>query len=128
MSESLLRWRDHFAKNPLLLSANSDSFSVNGITVAATSNPDVLAFSVTTELPPWLDNLQTSNQLASDLQREHPGIKVLYEDDPVKYGLYIKLLHECYLTGMEDIDVVFNAIRQALRSALIAFTEKYTEL
>ncbi len=128
MNASFIRWRDHFAANPLFLSTQQDGFSVNGVSVVATSNPDVLALSVTTELPPWLDNLQTSNKLASDLQREHQGIKVLYEDDPVKYGLYIRLVHECYLTGMEDISPAFIAIVHQLRRAYDDFLENYGPL
>lgn len=128
MSASFIRWRDHFATKQLFQSTQQVGFSVNGVSVVATSNPDDLAFSVTTELPPWLDNLQTSNKLASDLQREHPGIKVLYDDDPVKYGLYIRIVHECYLTGMEDISPAFIAIVHQLRRAYDDFLEHYAPL
>ena len=128
MTKSLNRWRDHFAKSPQLTSANSDSFSVNGITVAATSNPDVLSFSFATELPIWLENLPTSLKLAADIQLEHPGIKVLYEDDPANDGLFIRFVHELFVTGMEDINVVFNAIERVLRCSFDDFCEQHFNL
>lgn len=128
MNEPLLRWRDHFAKSPMLTSAKSDSFSVNGITVAATSNPDVLSFSFVTELPIWLENLPTSLKLAADTQRDHPGVKVLYEDDPANDGLFIKFVHEQFVTGMEEINVVFAVIEQVLRRAFDDFCEHQSSL
>ena len=128
MNEPLLRWRDHFAKSPMLTSAKSDSFSVNGITVAATSNPDVLSFSFVTELPIWLENLPTSLKLAADIQMDHPGVKVLYEDDPANDGLFIRFVHELYVTGIEEINVVFNAIMQALRGAFDDFCNHHSNL
>ena len=123
-----MRWRDHFAANPLFLSTQQDGFSVNGVSVAATSNPDVLSFSFVTELPIWLENLSTSLQLAADIQMDHPGIKVLYEDDPVNDGLVIRFVHELYVTGIEEINVVFNAIEQALQGALTDFCEQHSNL
>ena len=128
MNEPLLRWRDHFATSPMLTSAKSDSFSVNGITVAATSNPDVLSFSFVTELPIWLENLPTSLKLAADIQMDHPGVKVLYEDDPANDGLFIRFVHELYVTGIEEINVVFNAIMQALRGAFDDFCNHHSNL
>ncbi len=128
MSESLVRWRDHFATSPLLTSAKADSFSVNGITVSATSNPDVLACSFVTELPIWLENLPTSLKLAADLQRNHPGVKVLYEDDTANDGLFIKFVHELLVTGNEDADAVFSALAQSLRRAFDDFTEHHAPL
>lgn len=128
MSASFSRWRDHFAANPLFLSTQQDGFSVNGVSVAATSNPDVLAFSVTTELPVWLENLPTSLKLAADIQFKYSGIKVLYVDDPVNDGLYIKFVHECYLTGMEDISPAFIAIAHTLRRAFNDFCEQHSSL
>ena len=128
MNEPLLRWRDHFAKSRMLTSAKSDSFSVNGITVAATSNPDVLSFSFVTELPIWLENLPTSLKLAADIQMNHPGVKVLYEDDPANDGLFIKFVHEQFVTGMEEINVVFAVIEQVLRRAFDDFCEHQSSL
>ena len=128
LNASFIRWRDHFDKSPLLTSAKSDSFSVNGITVAATSNPDVLSFSVATELPIWLENLPTSLKLAADIQQDHPGIKVLFEDDQANDGLFIRFVHELFVNGLEDINVLFNAIEQALRGALADFCEQHANL
>lgn len=128
MNASFIRWRDHFSANPLCLSPQQDGFSVNGVSVAATSNLDVLAFSVTTELPIWLKNLLTSLKLASELQREHLGVKVLYVDDPENDGLYIRLVHECYLTGIEDISLSFISIVHALRCAFNDFCEQHSSL
>ncbi|MFM7189137.1 MAG: hypothetical protein ACKO14_15130 [Armatimonadota bacterium] len=128
MNASFIRWRDQFAANPLFLSTQNDGFSVNGVSVAKTFNPDVLAFSISTELPIWLENLPTSLKLASELQREHMGVKVLYVDDPENDGLYIRLAHECYLTGMEDISLSFIAIVHALRCAFNDFCEQHTTM
>lgn len=128
MNASFIRWRDHFAANPLFLSTQQDGFSVNGVSVVATSNPDVLSFSVATELPIWLENLPTSLKLAADIQQDHLGIKVLFEDDQANDGLFIRFVHELFVTGLEDINVLFNAIEQALRGALADFCEQHANL
>lgn len=128
MNASFIRWRDHFAANPLFLSTQQDGFSVNGVSVATTSNPDVLSFSVATELPIWLENLPTSLNLAAEIQRDYPGIKVLYEDDPENDGLIIRFVHEAYITGMEDITPMFAAVHMRLSRALEAFVDVHSEL
>ena len=96
--------------------------------MAATSNPDVLSFSVATELPIWLENLPTSLNLAAEIQRDNPGIKVLYEDDPENDGLIIRFVHEAYMTGMEDITPMFAAVHMRLSRALEAFVDVHSEL
>ena len=128
MNALYIRWRDHFAANPLFLSTQQDGFSVNGVTVAVTSNPDVLSCSVATELPIWLENLPTSLSLATDIQRDYPGIKVLYEDDPENDGLIIRFAHEAYMTGMEDITPMFAEVQLRLSRALEAFVNVHSEL
>ena len=128
MNASFIRWRDHFAVNPLFLSTQQDGFSVNGVSVAMTSNPDVLSFSVAAELPIWLENLPTSLNLAAEIQRDYPGIKVLYEDDPENYGLIIRFAHEAYMTGMEDITPMFATVHVRLSRALEAFVNVHSEL
>ena len=128
MNASFIRWRDHFAANLPFLSTQQDGFSVNGVSVAATSNPDVLTFSVATELPIWLENLPTSLNLAAEIQRDCPGIKVLYEDDPENDGLIIRFAHEAYMTGMEDITPMFAAVHVRLSRALDSFVNVHSEL
>jgi hypothetical protein len=96
--------------------------------VTATSNPDVLYFSVATELPIWLENLPTSLNLAADIQRDYPGIKVLYEDDPENDGLVIRFVHEAYITGMEDIAPMFAAVHIRLSRAFEYFLDVQAEL
>ncbi len=128
MNALLLRWCDDFAANPLFLSTQQDGFSVSGVSVAMTSNPDVLSFSVATELPIWLENLPTSLNLAAEIQRDYPGIKVLYEDDPENDGLIIRFVHEAYMTGMEDITPMFAAVHMRLSRALEAFVDVHSEL
>ena len=59
---------------------------------------------------------------------DHPGIKVLYEDDPVNDGLVIRFVHELYVTGIEEINVVFNAIVQALQGAFDDFCNHHSNL
>ena len=128
MNASFIRWRDHFAANPLFLSTQQDGFSVNGVSVAAKSNPDVLSFSVAAELPIWLENIPTSLSLAAEIQRDYPGIKVLYEDDPENDGLIIRFAHEAYMTGMEDITQMFAAVHVRLSRALDSFVNVHSEL
>jgi len=128
MNASFIRWRDHFAANPPFLLTQQDGFSVNGVSVATTSNPDVLSFSVATELPIWLENLPTSLSLAAEIQRDFQGIKVLYEDDPENDGLIIRFVHEAYMTGMEDITPMFAAVHMRLSRALEAFVNVHSEL
>ena len=128
MNASFIRWRDHFAANPPFLLTQQVGFSVNGVSVAATSNPDVLSFSVAAELPIWLENLPTSLSLAAEIQRDCPGIKVLYEDDPENDGLIIRFVHEAYMTGMEDITPMFAAVHVRLSRALEAFVDVHSEL
>ena len=128
MNALFIRWRDHFAANPPFLITQQDGFSVNGVSVATTSNLDVLSFSVATELPIWLENLPTSLNLAAEIQRDYPGIKVLYEDDPENDGLIIRFVHEAYMTGMEDITPMFAAVHVRLSRALEAFVDVHSEL
>lgn len=90
MSELFLRWRTHFATNPNLWSTNLDSFSIKGVLVIGTPNPAVLTLSLAIDLPVWLENLPTSLALASDIQRNYPGIKVLYQNVPDSDGLIIR--------------------------------------
>ena len=128
MNALFIRWRDHFAANPPFLITQQDGFSVNGVSVATTSNLDVLSFSVATELPIWLENLPTSLSLAAEIQRDFHGIKVLYEDDPENDGLIIRFVHEAYMTGMEDITPMFAAVHVRLSRALEAFVDVHSEL
>ena len=128
MSETFLRWRDHFATNPNLRSTKQDSFSIQDILVAATQNPDVLALSIATELPIWLENLPTSLALAADIQRDFPGIKVLYEDDPDNDGLIIRFVHEVFVTGMEDVSLMFVMVRDRLIGVHKRFILEHSEL
>jgi len=128
MSETFLRWRDHFATNPNLRSTKQDSFSIQDILVAATQNPDVLALSIATELPIWLENLPTSLALAADIQRDFPGIKVLYEDDPDNDGRIIRFVHEVFVTGMEDVSLMFVMVRDRLIGVHKRFILEHSEL
>ena len=114
MSDVLLHWRDHFATDHNLNSTQPDSFSLQGVLVTVTSNPDVLALSTATVLPIWLENLPTSLALAAEMQRDFPGIKVLYEDDPDNDGLIIRFVHEVFVTGMEDVSLMFLTVRDRL--------------
>lgn len=124
----LLHWCDHLEGVLHLDATQTERFSVQGVMVAATSNPDVLSFSIATELPIWLENLPTSLSLAADIQRDGPGIKVLYEDDPENDGLIIRFAHEAYITGMEDITPMFAAVHLRLSRALEAFVDVHSEL
>ena len=128
MNALLLRWCEHLGGVLYLDATQTESFSVQGVTVAATSNTDVLTFSVATELPIWLENLPTSLNLAAEIQRDCPGIKVLYEDDPENDGLIIRFAHEAYMTGMEDITPMFAAVHVSLSRALEAFVDVHSEL
>ena len=128
MSETFLRWRDHFATNPNLTSTKQDSFSIQDILVTATPNPDVLALTIATELPIWLENLPTSLALAADIQRDFPGIKVLYEDDPDNDGLIIRFVHEVFVTGMEDVSLMFVMVRDRLIGVHKRFILEHSEL
>lgn len=128
MSDSSLRWREHFATNPNLSSTNHDCFAIHGVLVAATPNPDVLSLSLATDLPIWLENLPTSLKLAADIQHDYPGIKVLYEDNPVNDGLTIRFVHEVLVTGLEDEASLFSAIRHRVRCAFLDFCNKHAEL
>ena len=128
MNALLLRWCEHLGGVLYLDATQTESFSVQGVTVAATSNTDVLTFSVATELPIWLENLPTSLNLAADIQRDFQGIKVLYKDDPENDGLIIRFVHEAYMTGMEDITPMFAAVHVRLSRALKAFVDVHSEL
>ena len=128
MNALLLRWCEHLGGVLYLDATQTESFSVQGVTVAATSNTDVLTFSVATELPIWLENLPTSLNLAADIQRDFQGIKVLYKDDPENDGLIIRFAHEAYMTGMEDITPMFAAVHVRLSRALEAFVDVHSEL
>jgi hypothetical protein len=128
MSDVLLHWRDHFATDHNLNSTQPDSFSLQGILVAVTSNPDVLALSIATVLPIWLENLPTSLALAADMQRDFPGIKVLYEDDPDNDGLIIRFVHEVFVTGMEDVSLMFLTVRDRLVGVHGRFQLEHSEL
>ena len=128
MSETFLRWRDHFATNPNLRSTKQDSFSIQDILVTATQNPDVLALSIATELPIWLENLPTSLALAADIQRDFPGIKVFYEDDPDNDGLIIRFVHEAFVTGLEDVSLMFATVRDRLIGVCDRFLLEHSEV
>ena len=128
MNALLLRWCEHLGGVLYLDATQTESFSVQGVTVAATSNTDVLTFSVATELPIWLENLPTSLNLAADIQRDFQGIKVLYKDDPENDGLIIRFAHEAYMTGMEDITPMFVAVHVRLSRALDSFVNVHSEL
>ncbi len=128
MSEMFLRWRDHFATNPNLRSTKHDGFSILGVLVTATPNPDVLALSVATDLPIWLENLPTSLALAADIQRDFPGIKVLYQDDPDNDGLIIRFVHEALVTGLEDVSLMFATVRDRLIGVRGRFLLEHSEL
>ena len=128
MSDVLLHWRDHFATDHNLNSTQPDSFSLQGILVAVTSNPDVLALSIATVLPIWLENLPTSLALAAEMQRDFPGIKVLYEDDPDNDGLIIRFVHEVFVTGMEDASLMFLTVRDRLVGVHGRFLLEHSEL
>ena len=128
MNALLLRWCEHLGGVLYLDATQTESFSVQGVTVAATSNTDVLTFSVATELPIWLENLPTSLNLAADIQRDFQGIKVLYKDDPENDGLIIRFAHEAYITGMEDITQMFAAVHVRLSRALDSFVNVHSEL
>ncbi len=128
MNALLLRWCEHLGGVLYLDATQTESFSVQGVTVAATSNTDVLSFSVATELPIWLENLPTSLNLATDIQRDFQGIKVLYKDDPENDGLIIRFAHEAYMTGMEDITPMFVAVHVRLSRALDSFVNVHSEL
>ena len=128
MSDVLRHWRDHFATDHNLNSTQPDSFSLQGILVAVTSNPDVLALSIATVLPIWLENLPTSLALAADMQRDFPGIKVLYEDDPDNDGLIIRFVHEVFVTGMEDVSLMFLTVRDRLVGVHGRFLLEHSEL
>ena len=128
MNALLLRWCEKLVGVLHLDATQTECFSFQGVTVAATSNPDVLSFSVATELPIWLENLPTSLNLAAEIQRDYPGIKVLYEDDPENDGLIIRFAHEAYMTGMEDITPMFAEVHMRLSRALEAFVDVHSEL
>jgi hypothetical protein len=128
MSDVLRHWRDHFATDHNLNSTQPDSFSLQGILVAVTSNPDVLALSIATVLPIWLENLPTSLALAAEMQRDFPGIKVLYEDDPDNDGLIIRFVHEVFVTGMEDVSLMFLTVRDRLVGVHGRFLLEHSEL
>lgn len=128
MNALLLRWCEHLGGVLHLDETQTECFSVQGVMVAATSNPDVLSFSVATELPIWLENLPTSLNLAAEIQRDFQGIKVLYEDDPENDGLIIRFAHEAFMTGMEDITPMFAAVHMRLSRALEAFVDVHSEL
>ena len=128
MNTLLLRWCEKLGGVLHLDATQTECFSFQGVTVAATSNPDVLSFSVATELPIWLENLPTSLSLAAEIQRDYPGIKVLYEDDPENDGLIIRFVHEAYMTGMEDITPMFASVHVRLSRALEAFVDVHSEL
>ena len=128
MNTLLLRWCEKLGGVLHLDATQTEGFSFRGVSVAATSNPDVLSFSVATELPIWLENLPTSLSLAAEIQRDYPGIKVLYEDDPENDGLIIRFAHEAYMTGMEDITPMFAAVHVWLSRALEAFVNVHSEL
>ena len=128
MNALLLRWCEKLVGVLHFDATQTECFSFQGVTVAATSNPDVLSFSVATELPIWLENLPTSLSLAAEIQRDYPGIKVLYEDDPENDGLIIRFVHEAYITGMEDITQMFAAVHVRLSRALEAFVDVHSEL
>jgi len=128
MSDVLLHWRDRLATDHNLNSTQPDSFSLQGVLVTVTLNPDVLAISTATELPMWLENLPTSLALAADMQREFPGIKVLYEDDPDNDGLIIRFVHEVFVTGMEDVSLMFVMVRDRLIGVHKRFILEHSEL
>ena len=128
MNALLLHWYDHLEGVLHLDATQPERFSVQGVMVAATSNPDVLSFSVAAELPIWLENLPTSLNLAAEIQRDFQGIKVLYEDDPENDGLIIRFAHEAYITGMEDITPKFAAVHLRLSRALEDFVDVHSEL
>jgi len=128
MSDVLRHWRDQFATDHNLNSTQPDSFSLQGILVAVTSNPDVLALSIATVLPIWLENLPTSLALAAEMQRDFPGIKVLYEDDPDNDGLIIRFVHEVFVTGMEDVSLMFLTVRDRLVGVHGRFLLEHSEL
>ena len=128
MNTLLLRWCEKLSGVLHLDATKTECFSVQGVMVATTSNPDVLSFSVATELPIWLENLPTSLSLAADIQRDFQGIKVLYEDDPENDGLIIRFAHEAYITGMEDITPMFAAVHVRLSRALDSFVNVHSEL
>lgn len=128
MNALLLRWCEKFGGVLHLDVTKTEYFSFRGVSVAATFNPDVLSFSVATDLPIWLENLPTSLNLAAEIQRDYPGIKVLYEDDPENDGLIIRFVHEAYMTGMEDITPMFAAVYVRLSRALEAFVDVHSEL
>ncbi len=96
--------------------------------MAATPNPDVLSFSLATDLPLWLENLPTSLKLAADIQHDYLGIKVLYQDDPVNDGITIRFAHEVLVTGLEDISSTFIAIEHRLRRAFNDFCIQHAEV
>ncbi|MFZ4780753.1 MAG: hypothetical protein ACOYLC_00430 [Armatimonadaceae bacterium] len=121
MNALILRWCENLGSVLHLNATHTECFSIQGVMVTATSNPDVLSFSVATELPIWLENLPTSLNLAADIQRDYPGIKVLYEDDPENDGLVIRFVHEAYITGMEDIAPMFAAVHMRLSRAFEYF-------
>ena len=128
MNTLLLRWCEKLGGVLHLDATKTEGFSFRGVSVAATSNPDVLSFSVATELPIWLENLPTSLNLAAEIQRDYPGIKVRYEDAPENDGLIIRFAHEAYITGMEDITPMFAAVHVRLSRALEAFVDVHSEL
>lgn len=128
MNDVLLHWRDRLATDHNLNSTQPDSFSLQGVLVTVTLNPDVLAISTATELPMWLENLPTSLALAADMQREFPGIKVLYEDDPDNDGLIIRFVHEVFVTGMEDVSLMFVMVRDRLIGVHKRFILEHSEL
>lgn len=128
MNALIRRWCESLESVLHLNATHTECFFIQGVMVTATSVPDVLSFSIATELPIWLENLPTSLNLAADIQRDYPGIKVLYEDDPENDGLVIRFVHEAYITGMEDIASMFAAVHMRLSRAFEYFLDVQADL